>query len=151
MVRQILCSGTVGFIGTMIAGWFGGWDASLSTLLIFMGIDYITGLVVAAWFNNSPKSESGKLESQAGFKGLLRKCMILLFVLIGARLDMVMGASYVRDGICIAFMTNELVSIIENADLMGLPIPKILKKAVNVLKSHDKVEETKEEQDNDEN
>lgn len=151
MLRQFLCNGTVGFIGTMIAGWFGGWDASLLTLVIFMGIDYITGLVVAAYFNKSPKTESGKLESKASFKGLLRKCMILLFVLIGARLDMVMGASYVRDGICITFMTNELVSIIENADLMGLPIPKILKKAVNVLKSHDKVEETKEEQDNDEN
>ena len=159
MVRQFLCSGTVGFIGTMIAGWFGGWDASLSTLLIFMGIDYITGLAVAACFNKSPKTESGKLESKASFKGLLRKCMILLFVLIGTRLDLVMGASYVRDGICIAFMVNEVISITENAALMGIPLPDVLINAINVLKSrdknvlksHDKVEETKEEQNNDEN
>jgi toxin secretion/phage lysis holin len=147
MLRQFLCSGTVGFIGTMIAGWFGGWDASLLTLVIFMGIDYVTGLVVAAYFNKSPKTESGKLESKASFKGLLRKCMILLFVLIGTRLDLVMGASYVRDGICIAFMANELISITENAALMGIPLPDVLINAINVLKSRDK----KEEQGNDEN
>ena len=124
----------VGLAGGAIASIFGGWSASLTTLLIFMGIDYLTGWTVATVFHKSPKTNSGGYESRTGFKGLIRKGMILLFVLIGHRLDVAMGMAYIRDAICIAFTSNELMSIIENAGLMGLPIPKIITDGMEMLK-----------------
>lgn len=125
----------VGTTGSLMASFFGGWTESLTTLLIFMLIDYATGLIVAGVFHKSQKTASGALESRAGFKGLCRKCAILLFVLIGYRLDLAVGTTYIRDAVCIAFIANELISIVENAGLMGLPIPAVITKAIDVLKS----------------
>lgn len=125
----------IGCIGSAIAGIFGGWSTGLTTLLIFMAIDYITGLVVAGVFHTSPKSESGALESRAGWKGLVRKGMTLLIVLIACRLDMLIGVNYIRDAVVIAFITNEVLSIIENAGLMGIHIPPVLTKAIEMLKN----------------
>ena len=124
----------IGTVGSFIASFFGGWTASLSTLLIFMMIDYVTGLIVAGVFHNSKKTDSGALESRAGFKGLFRKGMILLLVLVGYRLDIAIGTSYIRDAICIAFIANETISIIENAGLMGIKIPAVLENAIDILK-----------------
>lgn len=132
-MKNTICT-AVGVVGSFIASLFGGWTASLTTLLIFMAIDYVTGLVVAGVFHNSPKTETGALESRAGLKGLLRKCTVLLFVLIGYRLDVAVGVAYIKDAICIAFMANELLSIVENAGLMGLPIPNVIKDAIDILK-----------------
>lgn len=126
--------GIIGVIGSFIASIFGGWNASLSTLLMFMAIDWITGLIVAGVFHKSQKTDSGSLESKAGFKGLCRKGVMLLFVLIGYRIDISIGTNYIRDAICIAFIVNELISIIENAGLMGIPIPKIVIKSIDILK-----------------
>ena len=124
----------VGAIGGFIAGLFGGWDASLQTLVIFMAIDYVTGLIVAGVFHTSPKTKTGALESRAGWKGLIRKGETLLIVLVACRLDAVMGSNFVRDATVIAFAANETISIIENAGLMGLPIPAVIIKAVDILK-----------------
>lgn len=124
----------IGIVGSFVASLFGGWDSALTTLLIFMGVDYITGLIVAGVFHNSGKSESGALESRAGWKGLCRKGMTLLMVLIACRLDLVMGTSFVRDAVVIAYVVNECISIVENAGLMGLPIPAVLTRAIDVLK-----------------
>lgn len=124
----------IGAIGSFIAGMFGGWDAAMTTLLIFMLIDYVSGLIVAGVFHNSGKSENGALESKAGWKGLFRKGMTLLIVLIACRLDILMGADYIRDAVCIAFIANETISIIENAGLMGVPIPAVITNAIEVLK-----------------
>lgn len=120
-------------IGSLVASFFGGWTASLTTLLIFMSIDYVTGLVVAGVFHKSTKTDTGTLESRAGFKGLCRKCMILLFVLIGYRLDLALGVSYIKDAICIAFIANELISIVENAGLMGINVPPVITNAIDIL------------------
>ena len=103
--------------------------------MMFMAVDYITGLIVAGVFHNSPKTEGGALESGAGWKGLCRKVMILGLVLVAVRLDMAVGTNYIRDAVCIAFMANELISIIENAGLMGVPIPPVILKAIDVLKN----------------
>ena len=127
-----------GVIGAVIAHAFGGWDAAMGTLLIFMGIDYLSGLVVAGIFHTSPKSEGGSLESKAASKGLIRKGMALLVVLIGARLDLILGVNYVRDGIIIAFCANELLSIVENMGLMGIKMPEPLVNAIDLLKNRDK-------------
>lgn len=125
----------IGTIGGGIAALFGGWTSAMTTLIIFMIIDYITGLIVAGVFKKSGKSESGALESRAGFKGLCRKGMILLILLVACRLDLALGTSYIKDAVCIAFVANETLSIIENAGLMGVPIPAVITKAIDVLKS----------------
>ncbi len=115
---------------------FGGWSASMTTLAIFMMADYVTGFLVAAVFQASPKTENGALESRAGFKGLFRKGAILLVVLIAHRLDVALGVSFVRDGVVIAYTVNEAVSIVENVGLMGLKIPNVIKKAIDILRKN---------------
>ena len=124
-----------GVIGSFITGLFGGWSTAMNTLLIFMAIDFLTGLTVAGVFHKSKKTNQGGLESRAGFKGLVRKGMILLIVLIGSQLDLVMGTNHIRDAVVIAFIVNETISILENAGLMGIPMPEILVKSVEVLKA----------------
>lgn len=124
----------IGTVGGYCAALFGGWDASLQTLLIFMVIDYVMGLAVAGVFHKSQKTETGTLSSKECFEGLARKGAALLIVLVGAQLDRVSGIDYVRDGVCIAFIANETISIIENAGLMGVPIPDVLTKAIELLK-----------------
>lgn len=140
VVKNGVCT-MVGVIGSLIASQFGGWDAALSTLILFMAVDYITGLVVAGVFHASPKSKDGALESRAGWKGLCRKGVTLLIVLVACHLDTVMGSNFIRDATVIAFIANETLSIIENAGLMGVPIPKALTGAIEILKQ-------KSEQDN---
>ena len=131
-MKEGLCTG-IGVVGGFIAAMFGGRDSALITLLMFMVIDYISGLIVAGVFHNSNKTETGTLESKAGWKGLCRKCMTLLFVLIAYRLDLALGVAYIRDAVIIGFMANELISIVENAGLMGLPLPAVITKAIDVL------------------
>ncbi len=125
----------IGVIGSCIASLFGGWDAALVTLVIFMGVDYITGLIVAGVFHTSEKTPGGGLESRAGWKGLCRKGVTLLVVLVACRLDLVMGSNFIRDAVVIAFIANETISIIENAGLMGIPIPSAIMKAIDILKN----------------
>jgi len=125
----------VGAVGGFIAMAFGGWSDALITLIVFMSVDYITGLTVAGIFKKSKKSENGALESRAGFKGLCRKGVALLIVLVAVRLDIVMQTSYIKDAVIIAFIANEAISIIENAGLMGIPIPSVIAKAIDTLKS----------------
>lgn len=132
-MKNGLCT-IIGTVGGFIASLFGGWDTALITLIIFMGVDYITGLIVAGVFHKSQKTENGALESRAGWKGLCRKGTSLLVVLVACRLDLVIGSSFVRDATIIAFIANETISIIENAGLMGTPIPSVLVKAIEVLK-----------------
>ena len=127
-----ICTG-FGLVGSGIAAAFGGWDAGLMTLVILMAIDYLTGFLVAAIWHKSPKSENGTLESKAGWKGLCRKGVTLLIVLIGARLDELMGTNFVRNAVIIGYSVNELISIIENAGLMGVPVPDVLQKAIEIL------------------
>ena len=140
MEKAKLCT-LLGAIGSFIASIFGGWDTGLATLMIFMAADYIMGLVVAGVFHNSPKTESGTLESKTGWKGLCRKCVTLLFVLIAYRLDLTLGVDYIRDAVIIGFVANELISIVENAGLMGAPLPKVIKNAIDILnKKADSIE-----------
>lgn len=135
-MKETICT-AVGVVGSFIAGLFGGWDTALVTLLLFMGIDYITGLAVAAC-GKSPKSDTGRLSSKIGWRGLAKKCVSLLLVLVAVRLDITLGTSYIRDAVCIAFVANEMISITENAGLLGIPLPEILTKAIDLLQSKGK-------------
>lgn len=125
---------TIGAIGSAFISLIGGWDQAIKTLVVFISIDWITGgIILPVIFQKSPKSPNGVLESRAGWKGLARKCMILFYVLIAARLDALMNSEYLRDAVCVAFIVNESVSIIENAGLMGIPIPPVLRNAIDLM------------------
>lgn len=112
----------------------GGWDVALQVLIGCMSVDYITGLVVAAVFQKSNKSESGALESRAGFKGLCRKGGVLCLVFVAAMLDSALGVTYVRPAVCFFFIANEALSILENLGLMGVPYPQSFKNMLQALK-----------------
>ena len=131
-LKTMICTG-IGVVGSTVAAAFGGWDAAMITLVSMMVIDYLTGVLVVGVFHNSPKTENGALESKAGWKGLCRKGMTLLIVLVAARLDIILGTGFIRDAVIIGYIANETISIIENAGLMGVPIPEAIKKAIEVL------------------
>ena len=133
-LKTMICTG-IGIVGSTVAAAFGGWDAAMITLVSMMVIDYLTGVLVAGVFHNSPKTENGALESKAGWKGLCRKGVTLLIVLVAARLDIILGTGFIRDAVIIGYIANETISIIENAGLMGMPIPAAIEKAIEVLQS----------------
>ncbi len=133
--KLTVVSAGIGAVGAFIAKAFGGWSGDIVTLIIFMVIDYITGIVCAAVFKKSDKTVSGALSSDACFRGLFKKVFTLLLVLIAHRLDLLIGSDYIRNLVVIAFCTSELISICENAGLMGVPLPKILTKAIDILKN----------------
>ena len=135
---KIWITSAVGAVGAGISTAFGGWTSAMTTLIIFMTIDYFTGIMVAGIFKRSKKTKNGALESRAGFKGLCRKGVMLLIVLVACRLDIELHTTYIRDAVCIAFIANETISIIENAGLMGVPIPKVITKAIELLGRREK-------------
>ncbi len=124
----------IGVILSTIAQAYGGWTEGMTALVICMIIDYITGLVVAGLFHASKKTESGRLESRAGWKGLVRKVTTMMIVLVAAYVDKTFGTSFIRDAVVIGFMANEVISIVENAGLMGMPIPKAVVNMIDLLK-----------------
>lgn len=125
----------MGGVGGALATLLGGFDMGLQTLLICMVIDYATGIIVAGVFHKSSKTENGSLESATGFKGLMKKVAILFVVAVGACIDKTVGTTFLRDSIVIGFMLNEVLSIIENVGLMGVPLPKVVTKAIELLKT----------------
>lgn len=135
----------LGLLGGVIAGLLGGWDAGLQSLFIFMVIDYVTGLLVAGVFKQSCKTAKGALESRAAWKGLLRKGASLGVVLIACRLDLLLGATFIRDATIIAYCVNELLSITENIGLMGVPLPKVVTQALEALRENEELKGKEEE------
>ena len=121
-----------GLIGGFIATLLGGWDSALITLVIFMAIDFTTGLIAAA-LGKSKHSWTGRLSSKAGWYGLAKKFCTLLIIVVAVRIDILIGTTFVRDATCIGFCVNELLSIVENTSLMGVPYPDAIKKAIDVL------------------
>ena len=119
--------------GGTIAMCFGGWDAGVKILLGIMALDYITGLLLAALWHRSPKTEGGGVSSAAGFKGLIRKIAILGLVWLAALLDRAIEADYIRTTVSLFFIANEAISVIENTALMGIPYPGFVKKMLEEL------------------
>lgn len=126
---------SISAIGSLIANLFGGWTSDLETLIFLMAIDFIMGLMIAAIWKKSGKSQNGALSSWSAWKGLCKKCVSLLFVLIAHRLDIAIGVDYIRTAVIIGFIVNELISIIENAGIMGVPIPAVITKAIDILRN----------------
>jgi toxin secretion/phage lysis holin len=133
-MKQVLCT-LLGMLGSAFCWAFGGWDAALTALVICMSVDYISGSLVALVFHNSNKSETGAYNSAYGLKGLCKKGLMLLFVIVAVQADNLMGSDYIRDAVCIGFCTNEILSIVENLGLAGVPMPQAVVKALEQLQS----------------
>lgn len=132
MDKHLLCA-VFGTVSTIIYQLLGVVDNPLTTLLIFMAIDYFTGLLVA-YFGKSKKTKTGKLNSAVGFKGIAKKVMMLCLVSLAFRCDLLLGFNYIRLGTIFAFIANEGISIIENAIALDIPIPTPIKKAIEIIK-----------------
>ena len=127
-----------GSIGSLLSFLLGGFDSVMIALLIFMVIDFLSGLILAIVFKKSKKTESGRLSSQAGILGLTKKIFILFLVAVSTQLDIILGTTFIRDGTVIGFISMEGISIIENAILAGLPIPKVIKNALEIISKKEK-------------
>lgn len=123
----------------------------LTTLILCMVLDYLTGIIVAGIFHKSKKSAQGGLESRSGWKGLCRKGVSLLIVLVAYRLDLIAGTDFICNAVMAAYLMNELLSIMENIGLMGIPIPKVLSGAIDLLKQKSEVDETNDRNKKDTN
>lgn len=139
-VKTIICT-ILGVVGGMIAKLFGGWTEDMITLTIFMALDFLLGLIVAGVFHKSNKSQTGALNSRAGWIGLCKKGVVLLFVLVAHRLDLLLGTDYIKTTTIIGFIANEFISMVENVGLMGVPLPKAITKAIELLKHKEDGEE----------
>ena len=139
-MKEAVCT-SIGIVGSMIASLIGGWDAPMQALIICMIVDYISGIVVAGVFHTSKKSENGALKSSSGLKGLCRKCMILFIIVIMSQIGKAANIDYLRNTAIIGFIANEIISIVENAGLMGVPLPKIVYKAIDILNDKEKENE----------
>ena len=131
-MKETICT-ALGVAGAALAAAFGGWDTALMALVVCMAVDYHSGSIVALVFHKSNKSETGAYTSAYGLKGLCKKGLMLLFVLVAVQMDRVLGADYVRDAVCIGFCSNEVLSIVENLGLAGVPMPQAVVKALEQL------------------
>lgn len=132
MTIQVVIAGIGGWLG-----WFlGGCDGLLYALLAFVVIDYITGIMCAV--------VDKKLSSEVGFKGIFKKVLIFALVGVGHILDTrIIGAgSVLRTAVIFFYLSNEGVSLLENAAYLGLPIPQKLKSVLEQL--HDRSEKEDE-------
>lgn len=131
-IKAILCT-AIGAVLGWIVNMIGGWSEDLTTLLVFMAVDFLLGLLVAGVWKKSNKSDTGALSSWSAWKGLCRKGASLLVILIAYRLDVTLGVNYIRTAVIIAFIVNEGISILENLGIMGVKYPESLKKALDIL------------------
>lgn len=134
-MKETVCT-ILGLVGSAVCWAFGGWDAAISALLICIAVDYVSGSVVALVFHKSTKTETGTYNSTYGLKGLCKKGLMLLFVLVAVQIDRILGTDYVRDAVCIGFCANEVLSTIENLGLAGIPMPQAVTKALEQLQSN---------------
>ncbi|MBR3973210.1 MAG: phage holin family protein [Oscillospiraceae bacterium] len=131
-MKQYICT-ALGMLGAAISWAFGGWDAAMAALVICISVDYISGSIVALVFHKSTKSETGAYNSAYGLKGLCKKGLMLMFVLVAVQIDRLLGSEYVRDAVCIGFCSNEVLSITENLGLAGVPMPQAITRALEQL------------------
>lgn len=123
-----------GLAASVLSLAFGGFDMLLQTLLLLMAVDMISGIISAAVFGCSAKSESGRLSSRAGLQGFFKKGCCLLLIIVAVHLDGLIGTgTLTRDAAIIAFCLNELISIMENMGSMGIKMPEPIMNALDMF------------------
>lgn len=131
-VKNIFCV-TLGAAGGLISWMFGAWSGEMTLLAVLMAVDFIMGLCVAGIFKSSEKSEKGAIDSRVAWRGLCKKVITWLIVLCAHRIDVALGISYIKTAAVVGFIANEAISVVENAGLMGIKLPKGVKEAFDVL------------------
>ena len=131
-MKQLICT-VAGLAGSALSWALGGWDGALTALVVCMAVDCLSGSLVARVFRNSRKTESGAYNSGYGLKGLCKKGLMLLFVTVAVQADRLLGVDYVRSAVCIGLCVNEILSIVENLGLAGIPMPEAVVKALEQL------------------
>src|SRR5690625_2303925 len=125
---ETLIISIVAVVGATISFLLGGWSPLLQVLVIFIALDYIIGVTVAAYL--------GQLSSKIGFRGIAKKILILLLVAVAYTIDTITGDdTLIRDAVIFFYLANELLSIIESVGKTSLPVPDVLKNAVESLKN----------------
>ncbi|AEH46734.1 phage holin family protein [Parageobacillus thermoglucosidasius] len=116
------------FVGLFISFLIGGADLLIIILLCFVMTDYVTGLIASAI--------EGKLSSQVGFRGIVRKILVFVLVAVSHLLDIAIGWDnhFIRDAVIFSYIINEFISIVENIGRAGVPLPSFLKKAIQLFK-----------------
>ena len=132
-MRIIIITTIAGVAGCIITLTLGGWDTILQALFAVMATDYLSGWIVAIVFKGSRKTRSGAFNTRAAIKGLAKKVVSLLLVVAGHFIDGALGTTFLRDTIIFALIANELMSLLENVALTGVRVPKVLKKALDIL------------------
>ncbi len=122
-----------GTIGTFLLDAFGGWHTDITTLVIFMALDYILG-IVAGLFGKSDKTLYGGLSAHVAFLGIVKKIITLMMIMVCHRMDLLIGTDYIRSTAIIGFCVTELLSMMENVGRIGIPLPSIIIKAIDILK-----------------
>ncbi len=133
---DVLLKAFVATFGGFCGYFLGGWDATVKILVTMAVIDYLTGMIAAGY--------NGELKSKVGFKGIAKK--VVLFLLVGAatQADAIVGTnSAIREATIFFFVGNELLSLLENAGRMGIPLPSALTNAVEILGGKQKQEDRK--------
>lgn len=126
----------VGILGTSFSVFFGEYTYALGTLLILMCVDILTGgIIIPLFYKKSPKTQSGGIQSSAFGKGITRKFYRILLIGVAYRFQTTIGISYLKDGLIVSFIFEEMISILENGTIMGVPMPKILTEALDVVKN----------------
>jgi len=135
---DIIFKSIVAGAGAVTGYLYGGWDTLLQVLLIFVIVDYLTGIIAGG--------TNGKLSSKVGFRGILKKVLIFIIVAVAHWVDVAVGVALgedvaiFRNATIFFYLANELLSITENAGEMGVPIPEKLMNAVEILKGKNKEE-----------
>lgn len=126
---------TVAVVATFFTYLFGGWDAAIGILIVFMCLDYATGVIVAY--------QNNLLDSEVGFKGLVKKFTILVILIVAVMLDRLMntGTWVFRTLVCYFYIANEGISLLENVSNLGVKIPDKLKDALVQLNKDESEEE----------
>ncbi|OXL83193.1 holin [Paenibacillus sp. SSG-1] len=118
--------GAAAIFGAITGFLYGGWNGMMTALLVLVVIDFLSGFW-AAYIN-------GELRSMKGYIGIAKKVGMFMFVTVAHVIDGVLGENhYLRDAVIFFYIANELLSIIENAGKMGVPLPPALTNAVLVL------------------
>lgn len=120
-------------LGTLIINIIGKPTDELIILLMLMVIDLITGTLVSAVWHKSSKTKSGKLSSRVMFKGIVKKILTLVIVVIAYQLDILLKVNIIRYIVIITLIIEEILSIIETITLTGLKVPTIITKGLDIL------------------
>ena len=137
-MKEKFCT-ALGMLGGGLSVLFGPWTSDLTALTVCMAVDLLSGVAVALLFHKSKKTPTGSYSSVYGFKGLCKKAMLLSVVAVGHQMDLVLGTAYIRTALCVGFLSNEVLSIVENAGLMGIPLPQALTRALDALHSKEEL------------